>query len=439
MLCYVEFQSAWYAGCYQEAIGARDLAVAAPIPDSTQLTPLLCVGHCYALGFALAGLQQGQLCMCGDTVGANSVVASQDKCTLPCPGDASQVCGGTSASAVFKTSFYLPAPIIAAVNATVYTPTQLIAILPENATANATLEWSVGDELVKAATGTSVQYVFSRGGIIPVSVTVRNAIMSVTATEFVRVQGPVMATLTPTESNVTLYGSEVIDLTLSRGCLVYATLSDTADGSLLPTNITSAIISRPLSTLFPTPTDYVQGYPLADTLHMRVGPSWEGLISAPYNTSVSQAGVATSLPFFARSAGMIEAVEFEAASIGSLQFLVLRPSCTNGNHQYCSGSAMCQLPNSTCVPAYMQCSTSEIFCPFSGQCISQVLGCTQATLPAAPPSSSKILFNIIDIFNISVASPGKLPLSKLNCIALTELGEESCILNPLFFFNSRPA
>lgn len=69
--------------------------------SSTNL-PQACIATCRGLGYAFAGLQNGERCRCGDEYGLQG---ESDRCGDPCTGDAAQTCGGSDAEAIYMTGW----------------------------------------------------------------------------------------------------------------------------------------------------------------------------------------------------------------------------------------------------------------------------------------------------------------------------------------------
>ncbi|KAF6798888.1 CFEM domain-containing protein [Colletotrichum sojae] len=85
-------------GCYE---ADRTLKAYSSAVDGGRRTPDLCGAACYADGLKYASLQAGKECWCNDFVG-NGWASYQQDCNIPCPGDASQKCGGTNVINFFK-------------------------------------------------------------------------------------------------------------------------------------------------------------------------------------------------------------------------------------------------------------------------------------------------------------------------------------------------
>jgi hypothetical protein len=61
------------------------------------MTMEYCFSRCNSRGWKLAGLKNGINCMCGDDLAPWAVKdAGLQKCSIPCPGDRSETCGGVS-------------------------------------------------------------------------------------------------------------------------------------------------------------------------------------------------------------------------------------------------------------------------------------------------------------------------------------------------------
>jgi hypothetical protein len=86
-----------YIGCYKDT-SAFDLD--GFLERSQTNTPQRCIQTCAAKGFAYAGVQYGQSCLCGNSYGK---YGPADNCNYKCTGDPRQICGGYSANSVFAT------------------------------------------------------------------------------------------------------------------------------------------------------------------------------------------------------------------------------------------------------------------------------------------------------------------------------------------------
>jgi len=86
-----------YIGCFKDT-SAFDLD--GYLERSESNTPQRCVQTCAAKGFAYAGVQYGQSCLCGNSYGK---YGSADNCNMKCTGDPGQICGGYAANSVYAT------------------------------------------------------------------------------------------------------------------------------------------------------------------------------------------------------------------------------------------------------------------------------------------------------------------------------------------------
>jgi hypothetical protein len=71
-------------------------------------TPTICVAECSTRGYALAGLEHGDTCICGNTYidDIQPIRAGSWNCQYPCNGDYSQLCGGYLYRTIYRTSLY---------------------------------------------------------------------------------------------------------------------------------------------------------------------------------------------------------------------------------------------------------------------------------------------------------------------------------------------
>ncbi|MBY6162257.1 WSC domain-containing protein [Mameliella alba] len=93
-----------YLGCFKDT-GNRDLTGA--FMASAEMTPALCFQFCRDKGFAIAGLQYGQQCFCGNQIGQYGR-AEMSKCEMPCPGNPKQMCGGFWTNSAFRLDGAVP-------------------------------------------------------------------------------------------------------------------------------------------------------------------------------------------------------------------------------------------------------------------------------------------------------------------------------------------
>lgn len=86
-----------YQGCYLDNVNQSKTFFWQNFIDG--MTPEMCVNRCGAFGYMAAGFEYGRECYCGDP--ANIAVKGSKKmdekdCNIPCPGNASAICGGGS-------------------------------------------------------------------------------------------------------------------------------------------------------------------------------------------------------------------------------------------------------------------------------------------------------------------------------------------------------
>jgi hypothetical protein len=87
-----------YIGCFGDQ-GNTDLSGAHE--TSATNTPEQCVAWCASQGFLYAGVENDNQCGCGNSYGKYGTSSS---CTDACPGNFAEVCGGSSANSVYRTS-----------------------------------------------------------------------------------------------------------------------------------------------------------------------------------------------------------------------------------------------------------------------------------------------------------------------------------------------
>ncbi len=87
-----------YMGCFKDSNNPFDLD--GYLERSNQNSPQRCIQTCAAKGFAYAGVQYGQSCVCGNRYGTQG---QSNSCNMACTGDSKTVCGGANANSVYST------------------------------------------------------------------------------------------------------------------------------------------------------------------------------------------------------------------------------------------------------------------------------------------------------------------------------------------------
>lgn len=88
-----------YQGCYTEATSGRalDKAFLYGTVSTVNMTLETCALYCFDDNYSLFGVEYSQQCYCGNNLTAGAVLASdQNDCSMPCAGNATQYCGGSS-------------------------------------------------------------------------------------------------------------------------------------------------------------------------------------------------------------------------------------------------------------------------------------------------------------------------------------------------------
>ena len=91
-------KAAQYMGCFKDSNNPFDLD--GHLERSRQNTPQRCIATCAAKGFAYAGVQYSESCLCGNRYGTQG---QANNCNMACTGDPGQTCGGGNANSVYST------------------------------------------------------------------------------------------------------------------------------------------------------------------------------------------------------------------------------------------------------------------------------------------------------------------------------------------------
>ncbi|KAJ8319267.1 hypothetical protein KUTeg_004358 [Tegillarca granosa] len=82
-----------YVGCYPRNPGARQFIANPGDYDPATITSEVCKLKCGKLGYTYAGLTQGMLCLCGNTLTTTAVTDTY--CSQACFGNPAEFCGAS--------------------------------------------------------------------------------------------------------------------------------------------------------------------------------------------------------------------------------------------------------------------------------------------------------------------------------------------------------
>ncbi|KAI5359257.1 Putative carbohydrate-binding WSC, alpha/Beta hydrolase [Septoria linicola] len=95
-----------YQGCWTDQQPKTAAALETLLYDNAGNSIEGCTSGCQGAGWAIAGLQNGSQCFCGNALRGESAVAVVDStCRLACPGNGAEMCGGASRLSVFSAAY----------------------------------------------------------------------------------------------------------------------------------------------------------------------------------------------------------------------------------------------------------------------------------------------------------------------------------------------
>ncbi|KAF4575259.1 WSC domain-containing protein [Pleurotus pulmonarius] len=89
-----------YQGCYTDSVSDRTLSHSHHVDGG--ITIESCVAFCSTNGFSFAGLEFGDECFCGNSIGA-STKKSDSECAMVCSGNLAEFCGGRDRLTLYST------------------------------------------------------------------------------------------------------------------------------------------------------------------------------------------------------------------------------------------------------------------------------------------------------------------------------------------------
>jgi WSC domain len=70
----------------------------------TSITVENCITGCAAAGYSIAGVMNGDQCLCDNAMSVNSPLLDAQQCDVNCTGNATEVCGGVWHYDIYTTS-----------------------------------------------------------------------------------------------------------------------------------------------------------------------------------------------------------------------------------------------------------------------------------------------------------------------------------------------
>jgi len=102
-----------FVGCYDDSSGFRTPATpngadnrtlkAQQFNNATGMTPTMCIEFCsnFEFPYGFAGVELGQECWCDGVIQLTANLTNSSECDIPCSGDGTEICGGTSRISIF--------------------------------------------------------------------------------------------------------------------------------------------------------------------------------------------------------------------------------------------------------------------------------------------------------------------------------------------------
>ncbi|TVY28312.1 WSC domain-containing protein [Lachnellula hyalina] len=101
---------AWtFQGCYTDNGPTRTLS-GGGYNDGAAMTQESCVSYCSSNNFAYAGIEYSAECYCGNAIATGAISSNPAQCSMTCPGDATEGCGGPSRLSLFWSGKTIAAP-----------------------------------------------------------------------------------------------------------------------------------------------------------------------------------------------------------------------------------------------------------------------------------------------------------------------------------------
>jgi WSC domain len=92
-----------YLGCYSDNVNSRTLPAATTSDNNMTLAE--CANFCSS--YLYFGLEYTTQCFCGTSISSSSAEAAETDCNMPCGGDITETCGGSSILSVYTNDKYV--------------------------------------------------------------------------------------------------------------------------------------------------------------------------------------------------------------------------------------------------------------------------------------------------------------------------------------------
>jgi len=90
-----------YLGCYSDSGSPRTLT-GVQFANLGEVSTSACITYCANAGYSMAGTEYASQCFCGNSINSPNALIGAPYCNMPCSGDASQTCGGSSAMSIWQ-------------------------------------------------------------------------------------------------------------------------------------------------------------------------------------------------------------------------------------------------------------------------------------------------------------------------------------------------
>ncbi|KAI5275150.1 hypothetical protein E4T47_01817 [Aureobasidium subglaciale] len=134
-----------HLGCYNELANGRALNQLNKAGSSVSVT--FCASYCSA--YTYFGIEYGQECYCGNTIASGSAPVADGRCKMPCAGNATEICGGSSGL-----NMYQKAAIVSGSSALSSSPASS-SVLSSSATGSSVLSSSASSSSVLSSSSSS--------------------------------------------------------------------------------------------------------------------------------------------------------------------------------------------------------------------------------------------------------------------------------------------
>ncbi|KAI9716656.1 MAG: hypothetical protein M1812_005194 [Candelaria pacifica] len=280
-----------FQGCFSEGINGR--ALGDKFLGSATMNLDLCATTC--AGYTYFGVEYGQECYCGNTLGAGSAsVANQADCNFLCPGNATEYCGAGNRLEMYKKVAVTPNVLFALDSNSTNTTTSSSSLPSSTVAFNTSTSLSVPSATVASNTSTVAS---STGVILSTGSTTLSASSLANSSSIVLITTRASSGISVITSTVSTNSSSSIGATSATSTIASVSIPPSSSNSTTSASTTIAQTSTPstIASVSIPPSSSNSTTSTSISITQTSTPSTSASVSIPPSSSNSTTSTSTSI------------------------------------------------------------------------------------------------------------------------------------------------